>query len=502
MARSLLTKAASLTSTYITPKLEAGIEGITTHVQERRERRAGEEGVTRPKEVKAVGQNVHAYASFGGERSFESSLSTGSRSREAGGNGEMMDGAGSAAFQSNAQSQAGRGWGVTSSINSLTGYFSASAKAARSTAYISTFSPSVVLFGGWATLLPSPTTSATHDEPALRIEVVLSGYAYRSRPLKQASRSQKMFYSLATSFAALPRLPATNTSGIEEGESTNEGNDVEASAEDLEEGVVEDNELDEGNVLERLMEVSGGEGGLVDEPETTEGAEETTPLGRDIKAAAARSNLPREDYDSPSRRSTMPSSGTQTPNKTTSTTSSPPHSSEWPKPFTYTTSDLPRLHENLNTRLLPFFGQKLSSRKVRLSIFLAPSNSFSSIGLDTCLASKIVTTSLGGGFKTSLQISGKGLMSILNDPALSGELDGMPLRVVVELLEVEEVTDEKKMSAGKGLVGGQDLKVCAEDSRDVIVGTDGGVRVISDIDDTVKVSFPFGLKTDEGEEAN
>lgn len=61
-------------------------------------------------------------------------------------------------------------------------------------------------------------------------------------------------------------------------------------------------------------------------------------------------------------------------------------------------------------------------------------------------------------------------------------LEGLQVRVVAELLEIEP---EGGVIGGRDLVG-DGLRVTADDEVHLSVGKDGGVRVISDIDDTVK----------------
>lgn len=156
------------------------------------------------------------------------------------------------------------------------------------------------------------------------------------------------------------------------------------------------------------------------------------------------------------------------------------HHHDWPKPFTYTESDLPRLHRNLSERLLPFFGKKLVNRKVRLSVWPVESGLW-----DKPLGEKIVTTSSTGGFKTSFEVREGGLKRFLEDDRC-GSLEQMRIKVVAELLEEEGVGEPTFDLGERAKV--ERLRTVAQEETTLRVGRDGTVRVISDIDDTVKVS--------------
>lgn len=228
------------------------------------------------------------------------------------------------------------------------------------------------------------------------------------------------------------------------------------------------------------MEIGGDEAVTADgEPQPEQGfVAEPADLSRPSTPP-----LPPSSSAPPSRHPSMMS----LPSKATSTTSSrassiaadpKPSHEAWPKPFSYTQSDLPRLHENLQRRLLPFFGLKLPSRRIRLSVYPASED-----WEGGPIASKLITTKLGGSFKTSIQVQSEELKVMLSKLGNGVEaLEGMQVRVVAELLEIEPEN---------GVIGGQDLvgdgmRVTADDEVHLSVGKDGGVRVISDIDDTVK----------------
>ncbi|KAK4055848.1 hypothetical protein OIO90_003103 [Microbotryomycetes sp. JL221] len=389
----------------------------------------------------------------------------------------------------------------------------------------------IVAFPGWATL--SPSKHAT-TEPALVLEVLAHGYAYRLRPPHQASRSQRIFYSLAKSFASLPRVPAnllTTETAQAEAEADDEAESLQLSKQEA---------LHNGNMFEQLLEIGGRDGealekeeliratALASEPEemseqemlasppasTASGGTCPPPPPRD-KSPLARSaavnrqalhvdtNLkPQHNTGKllhrnqtappiPARPSPAPSKPVaQTPSSTTSDRSVFPSSTgdEWPKPFTFVESELPRLHETLQTRLLPFWGFKLVSRKVRLSVYPVLADG---IPRTRPLVTKVVSTGNGGGFRARLEIGSAELRQLLNETGQGIDLllDRLRVRVVAELLEQEGLLDEL-VSSREG------AKVAAEDESDLQVAQDGGVRIISDIDDTIKwTQVLHGTKT-------
>lgn len=393
----------------------------------------------------------------------------------------------------------------------------------------------------WATLRPA-AHSAT--EPALVLEIVAHGYAYRLRPVSQASRSQRVFYALAKSFAALPKIPPhlLPKGSLEEAAQSTETLDIN----------VKEEALRNGNVFEQLLDIGGREGGRAEERELTEATilaqepEEMTeeealksPTKKDfstshqkedslsdtesiVPGAAKVARRPRVATNVPpslparpsltTRRSTVgpsplktspvsrPSSlkspttsasSSRAPSRASSPTRQPDNKHQedaWPKPFAYLEADLPRLHANLQARLLPFFGQKLAARKIRLSIY--PSLEPGSLW-DNPLATKIVSTSTGGAFKTSLEVRSKELRRLLDETGKGVEsLERLRIRIVAELLEPEAVGDV--LTGGFFAGGHQMLKSTAEDDSELVVAQDGGVRVISDIDDTVKWTEVLG----------
>lgn len=363
------------------------------------------------------------------------------------------------------------------------------------------------------------------------LHINATGYAYRSRPLSQASRSQRLFGALARSFAALPKVP---TAGSIDSLALSENDEAslakmaaESSGNDL-----------KGNVFEQLTEMGQRHGEesegeedkvLASEPdEMNEEEQLKSPthsressvrdiqdqlkqavlddlnpiipgqgrVGRKLRVGDSPPELLKSKQFTPSRSNTLPSNqssprpasfvSSPLPSRSSSPTRTE-YNNEWPKPFTFTNGDLPRLHANLQARLLPFFGQKLGLRKVRLSVYpvLEPGTLW-----DKPLTTKVVTTTTGGAYKTILEVRSKDLRRLLEETEKGIEsLMHLELRIVSELLEVDPIQDALN---GGHFTGHQGLKPVASDDSETVSSQDGGLRVISDIDDTIKHSEVLG----------
>ncbi|KAM0746002.1 hypothetical protein T439DRAFT_384466 [Meredithblackwellia eburnea MCA 4105] len=375
----------------------------------------------------------------------------------------------------------------------------------------------IVGFPGYATLRPSPHTPY---EPALKIDIHTSGYIYRLRPLSQASRSQRVFYSLAKSFAALPRIPG-------DGGSTESLSGTARK----EEGEVDVEEMvgvkGKGEVFEKLLEIGGREGERSEVEELGETVGETVldevrsgngsgnrAVGKEGIVVEEPESMLQQPSLSSSVNSTASSSSFLTEEDLPSQSSLPPppphhhhHPSlhdthvHFPLPFTFTTPDLPRLHHNLQTRLVPFFGQKIQGRKVRVEVFgrCTPSSSSSSSsgkengeeGEGELLASRTVTTGAGGGFRTDLEVRPQDLGKLLSGGGGKGQgrsLDDLKLSLRCSLLSPDPLptSSSSDTTSNFSFIDPRDAKPTATDENEVNVGSDQGWRVVSDVDDTIK----------------
>lgn len=516
------TQLWSQSTDYLAPRLESAAEGIARGIHELRDEARERKAWDTPNGVLTTPKGIRAKERPASIDAFSNVASV------------SDDRSGLAVAPPVASSSR---WG---GIGAITGYFGAGARERRDQSFYS--EEKICCFPGYGTLRPS-THAAT--EPAMVIDIFVHGYAYRLRPISKASTSQRMFYSLAKSFAALPKIPAyLNPTGSLDDAG---GQSVDSAGQDF-----KDQDISGKAMYDHLLAM-GGEGAADDdatkgvpvaEPEEM-AAEEVPPLdspilaepakiarrprivstasgssvhqlrtigGRPLsisldpksptKAASTSSAYPRATphVHSPTKYASTssawprsPGSGASTPVSSRPSTPSLPSSPTppsrpihnthdvWPKPFAFEECDLPRLHANLQARLVPFFGQKLSGRKVRVSVYPAlPSGSL----WDQPLATKVVTTGSGGGFKTNVEVRSRDLRKLLDESGEGVEsLDGLRVRIVMELLEYDPVQD---VMTGGHFLGHQGLKGTCEDECEILVGKDGGVRVISDVDDTIK----------------
>ena len=144
---------------------------------------------------------------------------------------------------------------------------------------------------------------------------------------------------------------------------------------------------------------------------------------------------------------------------------------------TYSNASLHVLHDNLNTRLRLFFSQKLVNRRIRVSVFLLPLPGEE----ETCIAKGTLMTELGGVFKSSICV-----------PWPGQEPHGRKLRVRTELLhgthEHEHTIDDQN-GLNRALSRFDEAVVSVSHSH-------APLRVISDIDDTIKMTHVLGgMKT-------
>lgn len=335
---------------------------------------------------------------------------------------------------------------------------------------------------------------AGRDNESPSIEIVCSGYAYRARPIAQASRSQRVFFNLAKRLASLPPIPAHLKRASDPPAEEEVSDYTPATLDGQGERLAEQTDLldlSEGkdDMLAKLVQVGSREdtiGNLEVEaaaerivaqeeavPET-ETASRRPKLGRNFSAPHLAGRLKH-----PFRTSTAPSPFKPPASSRTNTMSSdldepaPLRHNEWPTPFSYTPNQLPQLHANLQSRLLPFFGQKLAQRKLKISVHLVLSTGEA---LQEAILQQVVESKVGGGFKETLHVSAPRLKRFLDAQKLEMKaLEGLSVRLVVDLLALENSSSDE-MNA-----------VTGSDDLILRVAEDAGLRVISDIDDTIKV---------------
>ncbi|KAH0582395.1 hypothetical protein H2248_010339 [Termitomyces sp. 'cryptogamus'] len=195
------------------------------------------------------------------------------------------------------------------------------------------------LFPGWAVRRYRKPSSADIDS-AFEVEVFVSGFAISHRSLENASRSQRAFIRLAKGFAALPKITAD---AIEPESVIRLSPSTEALLQQKKlpprpDEITEDYVLD---TLERQLERV-----------KTESSESCNSAGRISSVTSSNS----DSSESDSAKDNVPvitalnhGSGTSLPAGT-----------------------LRKLHENLEKRLQPFWSTVLASRTVRIHLFGSP----------------------------------------------------------------------------------------------------------------------------------
>lgn len=138
----------------------------------------------------------------------------------------------------------------------------------------------------------------------------------------------------------------------------------------------------------------------------------------------------------------------------------------------FSDASLETLHSNLHARLRLFFSQKLEGRRVRVSIFLLPSAQETQ---EKCVAKGMLVSEVGGVFRSSISV-----------PWTGGEPDGRQLRIRTELLtELVDETIDDQASLDKVMNRSDEATI-------TVAHAHAPIRVISDIDDTIKATHVLG----------
>lgn len=308
------------------------------------------------------------------------------------------------------------------------------------------------------------------------LEIAVTGYAYSTS--SQLSRSQRVLFSIAKRLAALPSVTLSRPPSIHDNEADATRLREESGMEEL----INSNDVGKDEIFSTLVQAgdrSNDDTTLMDDagaevPEHQPSVITTTPQYSNPQQPLPTQSLPPFDSPSPIRPVIVKTDTARTGHSMRSQSDrSRPHPSNnsWPLPFSYTVDDLPRLHHNLSTRLAPFFGQKLVGREVLISIY--PVFSSGRIA-ERPLVEMLTTTKTGGTFAESVGVSSKQMKRFMDvEDVKQSEMEGMKLKVVVEL------TRGDLGEGGQGTI----------DSLELSISRDEGVRVVSDIDDTIKVSY-------------
>ncbi|KAI0305990.1 hypothetical protein B0F90DRAFT_1695185 [Multifurca ochricompacta] len=324
----------------------------------------------------------------------------------------------------------------------------------------------VVLLPGWASRRyqvkgdPSNRAGTAYD-----IEIFVSGYVVKQRAPNALSRPQRTLLKLAKSFASLPKLPDPYES---EDSPTNEIEALSKSTEDLLAGVVLPPRPDE------ITEES--------ERRTLRYPDFVTNNSSMPAITAPPSVLPSPTSASaPSPREQLPALPLKTPSISTDS------------------SDIQRWHSNLETRLHPFWAGVLQNRTLQISVrphldltedeakSLSPSEQAL---LEQPLAVKGAVTDANGAFKIRIHIPWESLCThprgapiAFVDP--NREHDFF---ITAELMPPSppspQTPNEPHPLAASSLVASIPTAI----TKERVPLTFSPIRVISDIDDTVKLS--------------
>ncbi|KAI0316763.1 hypothetical protein OF83DRAFT_1059817 [Amylostereum chailletii] len=327
-------------------------------------------------------------------------------------------------------------------------------KVAGEEASASASTEKVLLFPGWASRrFYAESYAGPHGADILpyEIEVFTSGYAVKNRAPGILTRSQKTFVKLAKSFASLPKVNHVGGFGYEE------------------------------------MPMSRSTEALLATMELPPRPEEIT-AETELRALHSRNNSSATIFSSSSSSTTFPSPAPSQP-------PSPPELG----PFSH--SQLQRLHSNLEARLHPFWAAALPSRTVRISLYPAPTPDESPAGasrtsseyqlFDAPLAVQQVLTSPEGAFQVKFRVPWEELCT---HPRGVHIAFGEPAEEVEFVVAVELLPPPPPLNASAQVFYEHTIRppVPTANAEERVPLTHSQVRVISDIDDTVKLSSVLG----------
>lgn len=319
----------------------------------------------------------------------------------------------------------------------------------------------IALFPGWATRRPRSAADGSFE-----VDIFISGFATSHRGQEFASRSQRTFMRLAKGFAALPKL----------------GEDDPKSEEDS--GLVSTRLTPSTEELLRTVN-------LPPRPEEMTVEREMEMLERQLTRLKSPKQGAMDSDDSNSSRSSSP---TRDPidyeaEKVVANQNPLAAAASIPEEL------VRKLHANLEARLLPFWSSVLPARTVRIRIFAPSGNPGSSSPDHQHLAVQEVQTGVDGSFQTMFRILWE---DICHHPAALHIAFGDPsdeheFFVTAELLSNRK-PDASASSSMSDLTSTRSLTPLpptAATSTHVPL-TCSAIRVISDIDDTVKHSDIVG----------
>ncbi|KAI0695337.1 hypothetical protein C8T65DRAFT_665431 [Cerioporus squamosus] len=320
------------------------------------------------------------------------------------------------------------------------------------------------LFPGWATRRYREPPRGPEGDAPFDVDVFVSGYAYKLTGVGFNTRAGRAFLRLAKSFAALPKLPTGPAP-------------LSKSTEDLLAGTHLPPLPDE----------------ITDETEMQALDDKLRHLEFDARSVdSGRASDLMSTSSSESYGSRTPSSASFTSYKSDSSQALPT--------LAGTAADLQRWHANLEARLHPFWSSVLANRTVRVSLYAADPSLFEPSELESTysepspdkepIVTRQVTTAADGSFQVKFSVPWERMC--VHPGALHVAFGGPELEqdlfVVADLLAppspaVTPAAGQYQDRPPAPLPG----PVTVSTSIPVPL-THSSIRVISDIDDTVKLS--------------
>ncbi|KAI0331653.1 hypothetical protein GY45DRAFT_1322007 [Cubamyces sp. BRFM 1775] len=342
----------------------------------------------------------------------------------------------------------------------------------------------LLLFPGWATRRYREPRRDGQDDAPFDIDVFVSGYACKLTGVGFNTRAGRTFLRLAKSFAALPKLPTAANGASATTPLSRSTEDLLAHTHlpPLPDEITEESEMEALDDRLRRLEfdaqsVDSGRSGL------------------DSLSVESSSDSQSSYAHSAASTTSFPGSG-----------SGYPHSNGAPLPppiLSSTNSDLQRWHANLEARLHPFWSSALTNRTVRISLYARDPSLYDSGDGDSAsperqpIMTRETLTAVDGSFQLKFSVPWEHMC--VHPGAVHIAFGGQDLEqdmfVVAELLAppspVSSATGSS-MPQGPPRYTPPAYAPATTSTSISIPLSYSSVRVISDIDDTVKLSGIMG----------
>ncbi|KAI5121638.1 hypothetical protein M0805_001166 [Coniferiporia weirii] len=325
----------------------------------------------------------------------------------------------------------------------------------------------VSLFPGWAARAYHSAEKERKGASEFSLEVYVSGFAASYVPPEAATRSQRAFMRLAKAYAALPKLPSSDPQTPTQ----------HAPSFQLDEATEK---------LLKTVRLPPTPSEITEESELAALEREFRQAELDVDAAS----LSSADSNSPS------SHITPLPSSTTAAEPEVSYAKATPR-FSYVPGDLERLHANLSARLQPFWSRALPNRVIRLSLystaprtsaFLPDDGAHDDPSRVPIFVHETVTSAQDGAFEAKIRVPWEqiclhpGALHI----AFGDASEEYEIFVCAELLPSNNTASPSASPVPQSSQEPITRSVLA------VPVTHSEVRLISDIDDTIKLSNILG----------